>query len=507
MGTLDASRQTVGQTPLDKALSALDSGQLRELLLRLAAQHPHLVAEIVNQTALPGSSSQAGPAADVSKPTQPLSEAELRAVRREVTSTLRSLSHMRPSQAYWHVGGVVDGVRQLLTRAEELVERSDGNNALLVLEALTDEYVEGWVNLDDSDGYAGEFFSELGAAWLDAALVADLTAEQRQQWADKLSAWQAEIGDYGIDDVFDAAQTALLHGWDHPPLQRVLKDEEAALGSWEEEPPWYSKELTAARLKALDRQARYQEYLNLSRAAGQIEVYVTMLARVGRASEAVELGLRHLVTSDQALALAKTLFEQDDLNAAVQVAEHGLTLDGDKGRLATWLRDLAADAGLDELALDSALIGFRARSSLEAYLRIQEMSGDRWPDFQRALLAHLRQERPYGAAPVDIFLHEELWDDAIGAVDRAGGYSDIERVMDAVLEYRPEWVIQMALKQAERIIEPGQAKYYHHAVNWLERTRDAYAVAEREAEWEAYMRDLRDRHGRKYKLMGMIQGL
>lgn len=507
MGAFDESQETIGQTPLHKLLSALDISQLRELLLRLAAQHPHFAAEIVKRAALFVSSSQEGSAADGVKPTQPLSEAELRAVRREVTSTLRSLGHMRPSQAYWHVGSVVDEVRQLLTRAEELVERNDGNNALLILEALTDEYVEGWVNLDDSDGYAGEFFSELGAVWMDAALVANLTAEQRQQWADRLSAWQAEIGDYGIDDVFDGAQTALLHGWDHPPLQGVLKDDEAALGSWEEEPPWYSKELTAARLKALERQERYQEYLNLSRAAGQIEAYVTMLARVGRASEAVELGLRHLVTSDQALTLAKTLFEQGDLNAALQVAEHGLTLDEGTGRLATWLRDLAANAGLDELALRAALIGFRALPSLEAYLRIREMSGDRWPDIRRALLAHLRQERPYGAAPVDVFLHEGLWDDAIRAVDRAGGYSDVERVMDAVLEHRPEWVMQMALKQAERIIEPGQAKYYHHAVNWLERARDAYAMAGRESDWKAYMRDLRDRHGRKYKLMGMIKGL
>ena len=108
---------------------------------------------------------------------------------------------------------------------------------------------------------------------------------------------------------------------------------------------------------------------------------------------------------------------------------------------------------------------------------------------------------------MDVFIYEGLFDDAIAAVDRGGGYSDIERVMDAVWDHQPDWVIQTALKQAARIIEPGQAKYYHHAVNWLERARDAYQTAGRETEWRAYLRDLRERHGRKYKLMGMIERL
>ena len=104
-------------------------------------------------------------------------------------------------------------------------------------------------------------------------------------------------------------------------------------------------------------------------------------------------------------------------------------------------------------------------------------------------------------------MHEGLVDDAIAAVEKGGGYGDIERVMDAALEHQPDWVIQTALKQVDRIVEPGKAKYYYHAVNWLERARDAYQAAGREAEWKAYLRGLRARHGHKYKLMGMIERL
>jgi uncharacterized Zn finger protein len=79
--------------------------------------------------------------------------------------------------------------------------------------------------------------------------------------------------------------------------------------------------------------------------------------------------------------------------------------------------------------------------------------------------------------------------------------------MDAVLEHRPDWVIRTALAQADRIIEPGRARHYHHAVDWLRRARDAYRAAGRVAEWQAYLRDLRARHGRKYKLMGLLDEL
>ncbi|UCC64258.1 MAG: hypothetical protein JSV36_04170 [Anaerolineae bacterium] len=131
---------------------------------------------------------------------------------------------MRSSEAYWHVGGVVDEVRSVLDQAWAFIEAGDGENALVYLEAITDEYVEGWVYLDDSDGYAGGFFGELGEAWTEAALAADLSPAEREGWAVKLTRWQDEISDYGVDNVFDAAQAALLHGWDYPPLQRVLQE-------------------------------------------------------------------------------------------------------------------------------------------------------------------------------------------------------------------------------------------------------------------------------------------
>ncbi len=501
---------------LEELLAGLDREQLRDLLLRLAANDPYVADEIERQSARSGerqialnqvTSDKSEPEVSPSAP-QRRTPVDPRPIRRQVSGILHSLDRMRPSEAYWNVSSVVDQVRQLLHEVQDFIEAGDGRNALLLLEAITDEYVAGWTGLDDSDGFAGEFFSDLGAAWTEAGLAADeLTSEERERWAEKLTRWQAEMSDYGTDDAFDAAQAAILQGWDYPPLQRAMQGETIRVGVWEDEALWYADELVAARLRVLERQERHQEYLHLARAEGQFGLYVLKLARLGRIQEAVEEGLHVLKQPSQFLALAKVLRERQDLTAALRVAERGLTAEGHKGDLAAWLCDLAEGMGEMALALEAATVAFREMPSMVAYQRVQELAGERWPEMREDLLAYLCRASGYASiqAQVDVFLHEGLLDEAIAAVEEGASYDLIERVMDAVVAYRPEWVIGVARRQAERIIEAGQSKYYHHAVNWLRRARMAYQAAGREADWRAYLGEIRDRHSRKYKLMGMLE--
>ncbi|MBN1814274.1 MAG: SWIM zinc finger domain-containing protein [Anaerolineae bacterium] len=483
---------------LDELLADLDHEQLRGLLLHLAANDPHAADEIESQIALGQAiPDESGIGVSPKDTPQRRTQVDPKPIRRQVSDILHSLDRMRPSEAYWHVSSVVDQVRQLLCQVQDFVEAGDGRNALLLLEAITDEYVEGWTCLDDSDGFAGEFFEDLGTAWTEAGLSADdLTSEERQQWAQTLTRWQAEVGDYGIDDAFDAAQAAILQG------------EITRLGAWEDEAPWYADKLAVARLRVLERQERYQEYLYLAQAEGQLGLYVLMLARLGWVQEAVDEGLQYLDEPSQFLALARVLREREELAAALRVAEHGLTVEGRKGELAAWLCDLADAMGETERALEAASVAFREIPSMAAYQRVQELAGQRWPELREEMLTHLRRASGYACsqAQVDVFLHEGLLDNAIAAVEKGAGYDLLERVMDAVVEHRPEWVIGAACGQAERIIEAGQSKYYHHAVSWLTRARIAYRAAGREADWQAYLDKIRARHGRKHKLMRMLEG-
>ena len=417
---------------------------------------------------------------------------------------------MCSSEAYWHIGAVVNEIGQLVEQAWVLIKADDGRQALTVLEAITEEYMSEWENLDDSDGEASGFFSDLGKAWTEAILSADLTREEREGWADQLSAWQEELDDYGVDEAFDAAETAALDGWDSPPLQRVLQGIITEQGAWEGDAPDYADDVTEARLHILERRGRFQEYLYLAEAEGHTEEYVTMLVRLGRVEEAFSYGQQYLATTDEALALAKALYEHGEVEQGLQMAEHGLTLQGRKAILAKWLRDQAWSSGEKTRALTAAEAAFRDEISLDNYQRVAEIAGEQWPERRAELLDYARRTKSsYPKGHIDVFLHERLIEGAIAALDPYASHTLVEQVVDAALEGQShlEWVIQACRKQAEYIMDRSKAELYSSAANWLAKARKAYHTLGHEKEWQTYLDELLSQHGRKYKLVPMLKAL
>jgi uncharacterized Zn finger protein len=495
---------------LESLLSGLNRDQLQSLLLKLAEQEPSVIATIERQaTLLQTSSSQPTTSPQQATPKPPIA-IDTKAVRRQVRSSIHGLDRMRSSEAYWHIGSVVNEIGQLVEQAWALIKADDGRQALTVLEAITEEYMSEWENLDDSDGEASGFFSDLGTAWTEAILSADLTRQEREQWADQFAAWQAELDDYGVDEAFDAPQTAALDGWDYPPLRRVLQGTITEQGAWEGEAPYHADDLTKARLNILERRGRFQEYLYLAEAEGHTEEYVTMLVRLGRVEEAISYGRQYLATTDEALALAKALYEHGEHEQSLQIAEHGLSLEGRKASLAKWLRDQAWSMGEKTRALTAAEVAFRDEINLENYQRVAEIAGEQWPERRAELLDHARQTKSsYPKGQIDVFLHEKLIDDAIAALDPYASHTLVEQVVDAALQSQSqlEWVIQACRKQAEYIMDRGKAELYSSAANWLAKARKAYHMLGQKEEWQTYLDELLSQHGRKYKLVPMLKAL
>jgi uncharacterized Zn finger protein len=500
--------------PLESALEKLKREDLLALLLKLAASDPDIAERIERQSTLLQTTITSTPSSDkpgaVPRRTQP----DVKAIRRQVRSAIHSTDGMRASEAYWQVGGVVNEVRQTLDKAWDFIKADDGQSALLLLEAITDEYQDAWETLDDSDGEVGDFYyNDLGPAWTEAILTANLDPEERELWADKLEEWQRDASDYGIDEAFDDAISAAEEGWESPLLQRILAGgkplemDEAGLSTPDEE-TYLISAVTPARLRILERRGRYEEYLHLAKAAGETESYVTMLARLGRAQEAVAYGHTHLQTTQEAFALAKALTEQGNDEDGLQIAEHGLTLEGPKGSLATWLRETAAGLGQTSRALEAALIVMREEISLAAYLRVQDLAGERWADLRPKILEHVRRVQSYyPKGQVEIFLHEGLIDDAIAALKDSAPDALVEQVAGAAIAARPEWVIPVCRKRAEAIMDAGKANHYDRAVEWLRKVRAAYLASGRAAEWKAYQEELLTQHRKKYKLVPMLQSL
>ena len=411
---------------------------------------------------------------------------------------------------------------------------------------MTEAYIADWTNLDDSDAELGDCFEHLGALWTEAILSADLSPAERTTWAKRLSKWQAEVDDYGIDEAFRPAVTAAEQGWDYPPLLRILQgeaieeaeeDEEEQTEYAEDEDDYeveeveevedeyylgddedeggYTDTLTLARLNVLQRQGRTQEYLNLARAEGEAERFVTMLARLGRIEEAANYALARLRNATDLLHVARALHEEGAIEQALEVARHGLALESrpysaGKLALAHWLGDFADSVGQRELALEATLIAMRELPGLDDYRYVRSLAGERWSELREELLKMLRDRPSPSRAQVEIYLYEGLHDEAIAAVsDGRASHELVDMVVDGVLKAgsHHEWVIEVCRRQAEAIMEGGKSRLYGAAARWLEKARTASLAEGQEDEWRAYVRNLIDRHKRKYSLVPMLEAL
>ena len=229
-----------------------------------------------------------------------------------------------------------------------------------------------------------------------------------------------------------------------------------------------------------------------------------------RAQEAITYGLNHIGATEQALALAKALYEHGEREESLQIADRGLALEGHKANLAKWLRDQALVMDKPEIALSASEQAFRAEISLVNYQQVAQIAGEQWAKRRTALLEYVRSKKSSNQqGSVDIFLHEELLDDAIARLEPYAGHTLIEQVVNAALKSQShlDWVIQTCRKQAESIMDRGKSDYYYSAGKWLSKARTAYQAAGRNGEWQAYLHQLLTTHARKRNLVPILKGL
>jgi uncharacterized Zn finger protein len=109
---------------------------------------------------------------------------------------------------------------------------------------------------------------------------------------------------------------------------------------------------------------------------------------------------------------------------------------------------------------------------------------------------------------VDIHLEEKDWDAAIRVAEQqTWPFNLLEKVAEAVIPHRPDWVIRVSLKQSNQLISQTQSKLYPIAARWLGRAKKAYQQKGQDAAWQAYIENLRTTYARRPALQREIQGL
>ena len=488
---------------LPELLAPLDRDQLLALLTQLVGADPALYDSIDAHLATSQPAQPRAPAAAPKAPTR-YAAVDPQPFRRQA----RAILHPTRYDDWRYSHSAVEQFGTLLKQVERFIAAGDAQAALGALAAITEEYAAHWFELDDSSGALGVFFDNLDRTWASALLSADLSAGERATWQRQLLVWQRSADEYGVDAAFALALAAAEQGWDYPPLQRAMRGGITEQGAWEGEAPHYADDLADIRLTILDRQGRYDEYLHLAEAESCTQAFVTMLARLGRVDEAAEQGLQLLDTAEEARALAVALLERGEKERAVTIAEHGLTLAEPRAQLADWLTALAEQLDRPELALHAAEAAFHSAPSLSSYRKVEALAGERWPQMRHTLLGWLRARGDiwlHGSAAVEILLPEGQLADAISLVEQAGGrHPALAQVVEAAVSEHSDWAITIGKGEAERIITGGKADRYSEAIPWLERVRHAYGASGQAPAWQRYLAALREQHGRKYRLMQVI---
>ncbi|MBP6804559.1 MAG: hypothetical protein KA362_10660, partial [Chloroflexi bacterium] len=362
--------------PIDTLLADLTAEQLRQILLALAEMGPEFADAVEREAAW-----RRDRPIDLTFPEpQGFREGaavDVAAVRREMRKDFRLAGKGDPLEyGYYdeYAAMEVDPDEILgphLEKIRELLDGGDVATAVDLISTIIDATIDGLTELDEwvyeyNQDVLYEAELTLGAVLAEVLLSLELTPKEQKKWLDKIEEWSEGLSDLEI------AATAVQHGWTYPPLVAAMQGHLTDMGAWADEVPDYFEELAQARLRILARQGRTQEYLHLAEAEGQVTLYVNMMAQSGDVGQAVVEAQGYLLYPTDVLTAAQILAVRGEIEAALTVAEHGLSLEQAAGKveLARWLREQATAVGNQPLALKAAQASFTGSYELADYTAV-----------------------------------------------------------------------------------------------------------------------------------------
>lgn len=121
------------------------------------------------------------------------------------------------SEAYWHVGGLANQLREVQESAMKFLDSGEAESALEILLVLLEEASRGIEYIDDSDGKLGGFVGDLGTSLAEAILSMELSQVERDRLVRRLEKLIEYAGDYGMEGNLDIAVQAAKCGWEDVP--------------------------------------------------------------------------------------------------------------------------------------------------------------------------------------------------------------------------------------------------------------------------------------------------
>jgi uncharacterized Zn finger protein len=484
------------QKSVKDLLAGLEKDSLVALVTRLVERNPDLYDEIEMTIPVVEAGKSKSSPAEAKCQTQ-VSEG---AYRKQVQRILKRSGYGGSYYDDWNEPAYIADLEKVLEAAKKFLEAGDAEGALIILRVLLEETLEDYDGEMDYDGNLAGFIQDLGMPMAEAILSLEMDQESHDALQELIEEMLDDLDDTIEESDLDVIDAALEHGWEELP------DQEAQWEEYDEEYWMVLDELQQARLNVLKRQGREDEFLKLAQKADPHR-YVLELFQHGQVDEAIKAS-QELRYDKEMLSIAQKLREAGRLDESIALAERGLDLKGNTVyELATWLAPLEESQGRKEMALLAYRAAYDAHPTIDLYRRIKKLSGLHWENTCPALLKQAG-EGYHADVLIDIHLEEGKWDEAIKLAQRdTFALHLLEKVADALIPHRPDWVIQTSFKQAESLITQTQSKLYPVAARWLERAKKAYQHKGQAAEWKAYINNLRVVYAKRPALQRAIEKL
>lgn len=478
------------QKSIKELLEPLEKDEIISVISKLVNCYPELYAWLQNETLVVSETSQPVQLPGKSRVSQAVYQNQIRRI-------LRSLDGYRMSEAYWMMRDMVAQLSQIGDTAFEFLQAGDAQGALIIFSTLFIETGKGFSGFDDSDGYLSGFIEDLALPLCDAILSASLSNAERIKLYKKLEPIIRDLHSYGFDDL-DVILIAINRGWSDEPLIEA-----------EDYNPRYANNLNEVKLNILERKNHIEEYLKICLKSGAIVRYVLKQIEIGEIDRALEVAFKNIASSDEALAVAIALREANRLTDALSLAEKGLEMEGRKNELGLWLGPIEETQGRTEQAIQAYLAAYYEAPTIELYNALKRLTVENWLHLRPILMLKLQENPSHVRVLADVYLAEQEWDQAIAIACKVSqcDYVLVEKVVDAVLPHRPDWVIQACEAQADGLIARTQSKYYSIAVNWLGKMKKAYISTGRKAEWLEYLENLKAKYYRRPALQAELRRL
>jgi len=492
-------------------LADLEHDDLTAILTKLIQEQPDLYDRIEAMTSVPSTSKK-----------KRRKKVDIEVHRRHILGIVHSLDGMRMSEAYWYVGGLANQLHEVEESAMKFLNAGEAESALEILLVLLEESSRGIENIDDSNGELGGFVGDLGTPLAEAILSMDLSQVERDRLVRRLEKLIDYASDYGMEGNLDIAIQAAKYGWDDAPKGKASPRGDGSIfyedEDWDEDNEYEFRErgflvgsgfddLTEVKLNVLDRQGHTEEYLALCKQEGRHLRYALKLCDLKQIEVAVKYAKKNLTTAEETLEVARRLRESRLVTEAIEIGEHGLKLKGSKASLGEWLGPVEEAQGRTKQALTAWTATFGENPTLDIYKTIKRLAGTGWGRLRPEVMASLRKSQDK-LVLAEVYLLEEEWDDAIKvAVGHDVWYTVAEIVADGVIQHRPEWVVQISLKHAERLMSEVKSKNYPIAAAWLKRAKQAYTLLGKSDEWKKYLKETKENYKRRPALQSQLERL